>query len=87
MANWAIEIGAINTAQKGFLPFEGCFEYNFLLQSCLQDARRRRKRIRVSCSQNVFGSVPTQHVLGCMRELGLGGRAVDVTLVAFVVGA
>lgn len=67
MANWAIKIGAINMAQKGFLPYRGCFEHNFLLQSCLQDARRR-KRIGVAWLnlQNTFGSVPTQHVLGTL---------------------
>ena len=80
MANWAIDEGAINIAQKGFLPFEGCFEHNFLLQSCLQDARRRRHTINVAWLdlQNAFGSVPTEHLLRSMDELGLTGRTVNI---------
>ena len=40
IVTWAITTNTINSAQKGFLPYEGCFEYNFMLQSCLQDARK-----------------------------------------------
>lgn len=42
IATWAIDGEVINTAQKGFLPYEGCFEHTFLLRSCLEDARRRK---------------------------------------------
>ena len=38
IATWAIITNTINSAQKDFLPYEGCFEHNFVLQSCLQDA-------------------------------------------------
>ena len=37
IANWALEMDAINKAQKGFLLFEGCFEHNFLLQKKAQE--------------------------------------------------
>ena len=40
---WAIEGDVINMAQKGFLPYEGCFEHIFLLRSCLEDARRKKR--------------------------------------------
>ena len=33
IANWAMDEKVINTAQKGFLPYEGCFEHTFLLRS------------------------------------------------------
>ena len=35
----------IDSAQKGFLPYEGSFEHTFLLRSCLEDARRRKRKI------------------------------------------
>jgi len=38
IADWALEENVINTAQKGFLPYEGCFEHTFLLRSCMEDA-------------------------------------------------
>ena len=69
----------INTAQKGFLPYEGCFEHTFLLRSCLEDARRRKKKIGVAWLdlENAFGSVPTEHLLGSMEELGLTGCTLE----------
>ena len=81
IANWAIEEEVINTAQKGFLPHEGCFEHTFLLRSCLEDARRRKRKIRVAWLdlENAFGSVPTNHLLGSMKELGLQGQHTTVS--------
>ena len=70
----------INRAQKGFLPYEGCFEHIFLLRSCLEDARRKKKRIGVAWLdlENAFGSVPIDHLLGSMEELGLTGCTLDI---------
>ena len=44
IASWAIDGDVINTTQKGFLPYEGCFEHTFLLRSCLEDACRRKRK-------------------------------------------
>ena len=65
----------INTAQKGFLPYEGCFEHTFLLRSCLEDVRRQKRKIGVAWLdlENAFGLVPINHLLGSMKELGLTG--------------
>ena len=70
ITSWAIDGDVINTAQKGFLLYEGCFEHTFLLRSCLEDARRRKKKIGVAWLdlENAFGSVPTEHLLGSMEE-------------------
>lgn len=37
LASWAIHEGKIFNSQKGFLPFEGCFEHSFIMQSVLQE--------------------------------------------------
>ena len=80
IATWAMDGDVINSAQKGFLPYEGCFEHIFLLRSCLEDARRRKKKIGVAWLdlENAFGSVPTDHLLGSMKELGLTGCTLDI---------
>ena len=80
IAKWATEEEVINTAQKGFLPHEGCFEHTFLLRSCLEDARRRKRKIGVAWLdlKNAFGLVPTDHLLGSMEELGLTGCTLDI---------
>ena len=75
-----MEVDAISHAQKEFLPFEGCFEHTFLLQSCLQDARWKRRKIYIAWLdlKNTFGSVPTSHLLQSLEELGLEGRTLEV---------
>ena len=80
IASWAIASDVISHAQKGFLPFEGCFKHTFLLQSCMQDARRRCRKIYIAWLdlKNAFGSVPTNHLLRSMEELGLTGVTLEV---------
>ncbi|CAB0029868.1 unnamed protein product [Trichogramma brassicae] len=50
----------ISPSQKGFLPYEGCFEHNFVLGEILRDAKTRRKEVVVAWLDlsNAFGSVP-----------------------------
>ena len=45
LATWAIENKKISAAQKGFLPFEGCLEHSFLIESILEESKRRRKDV------------------------------------------
>ena len=51
----------------------------FLLRSCL-DARRKKRKIGLAWLHldNAFGLVPTDHLLGSMKELGLTGCTLDV---------
>ena len=41
LAVWAIDNKKVSTAQKGFLPFEGHLEHFFLIESILEDSKRR----------------------------------------------
>ncbi len=61
LATWALLEKKISSSQKGFLPFEGCMEHCFLMESVMADAKRRRKDVRVLWLdiKNAFGSVPT----------------------------
>jgi len=79
IADWALEEDVIHTAQKGFLPYEGCFEHTFLLRSCMEDPRRRKRRLGIAWLnlQNAFRSIPTEHLLGSMEELGLTGNTLE----------
>lgn len=80
LTNWATSQGRISRAQKGFLPFRGCLEQNSLLQTCLQDARRRKKPL--SCAfldlRNAFGSVPHSTIRSSLLWLGLAPSDVDL---------
>ncbi|CAB0040810.1 unnamed protein product [Trichogramma brassicae] len=50
----------LSQSQKGFLPYEGCFEHNVVLGEILRDAKTRRKEVVVAWLDlsNAFGSVP-----------------------------
>ena len=69
LATWAIDNKKISSAQKGFLPFEGCLEHSFLMDSIFEDSKRRRKDVRIVWLdlQNAFGSVP-HHTMWSMME-------------------
>ena len=69
LATWAIDNKKISSAQKGFLPFEGCLEHSFLIESILEDSKRRRKDVRIAWLdlKNAFGSVP-HHTMWSMMD-------------------
>lgn len=70
---WASDGERISAEQKGFTNHEGCLEHNFVLQTALEDSRRRGEEICVAWLDmaNAFGSVPHSHILGSLRLLGL----------------
>ena len=48
LSAWALDNNILSQSQKGFLPYEGCLEHNFLLTSILQDSRRKRKSVCIT---------------------------------------
>ena len=58
----------MSTAQKGYLPFEG---HSFLIESTLEDSKRRRKDVRIVRLdlKNVIGSVPHHTMWEMMNAL------------------
>lgn len=59
-ASWAIVNRRMSPSQKGFLPFEGCFEHGYLLRAAMEDSKRARRELRILWLdlKNAFGSVP-----------------------------
>ncbi|KAG5893120.1 hypothetical protein JTB14_019323 [Gonioctena quinquepunctata] len=80
ISRWATSNNIIYPTQKGFGQFEGCYEYNFTLQSILDTTRRRRKRCAVAWldSENAFSSVPHRHILDSLEVLGLNRTALNL---------
>ncbi|XP_023226012.1 uncharacterized protein LOC111626755 [Centruroides sculpturatus] len=76
---WCEENNIISSAQKGFMRFEGCSEHSFVLQSTIQDARRRNRECHVAWLDlaNAFGSVPHNTILTCLRWCGLDPSSID----------
>ncbi len=73
VSSWATDGGRISAEQKGFTDHEGCLEHNFILQTAIEDARRRGEELCVAWLDlaNAFGSVPHTHIFGTLRLLGL----------------
>lgn len=80
MTNWAIEAKVISASQKGFLPYEGCLEHNFLLNSALQDSRRKKKTAALVWLdlKDAYGSVPQDTLLRVMKLAGLRGATITI---------
>eukprot|EP00731_Ephydatia_muelleri_P036489 Em0264g2a len=80
VTNWAIQEGKLSPSQKGFLPYEGCLEHNFVLRSVLQDARRRKRDLTISWLdlKDAYSSVPHSTLLRILRLAGLGGATIDI---------
>ncbi|XP_023219815.1 uncharacterized protein LOC111621797 [Centruroides sculpturatus] len=73
LLRWCEENDIISTAQKGFMRYDGCSEHNFILQSAIQDARRRNHGCHVAWLDlaNAFGSVPHESIFTCLKWSGL----------------
>uniref|UniRef100_A0A914X2I6 Reverse transcriptase domain-containing protein n=1 Tax=Plectus sambesii TaxID=2011161 RepID=A0A914X2I6_9BILA len=80
LTQWMIANNRISPAQKGFMPYEGCLEHNFVLQTCIQDARRSGRPGTVAWLdlKNAFGSVPHSTILRCMQWTGLSADSIEV---------
>uniref|UniRef100_A0A914VYJ5 Reverse transcriptase domain-containing protein n=1 Tax=Plectus sambesii TaxID=2011161 RepID=A0A914VYJ5_9BILA len=79
LTNWCLRYERISPTQKGFMPYEGCLEHNFVLQSCIQDARSSRRTCTIAWLdlRNAFGSVPHDTLFKCLRWTGLSTASID----------
>ena len=72
ISKWATDGGRLSPEQKIFTDHEGCLEHNFVLQTEIEDARRRGEGLCVAWLDldQAFGSVPHSHILGTLQLLG-----------------
>ncbi|XP_076298053.1 uncharacterized protein LOC143217550 [Lasioglossum baleicum] len=70
LVKWALHNERLSPQQKGFLPCEGCYEQNYVLQEVLNDARRGRRQVVVAWLDlsNAFGSVPHSTIYHAFAE-------------------
>ncbi|XP_023215158.1 uncharacterized protein LOC111617977 [Centruroides sculpturatus] len=73
LLSWCLDNHIFSNSQKGFLPYEGCLEHNFLLQATIKDARHRRSECHIAWLDiaNAFGSVPHHTIFQCLEWCGL----------------
>ena len=70
---WTTTEHKLSPEQKGFMPFEGCLEHNFTLQSAIQDTKSNRRECAVTWLDltNAFGSVPHTTIWDALSSKGL----------------
>ncbi|XP_067143302.1 uncharacterized protein [Centruroides vittatus] len=75
---WCSANNRLSKAQKGFLHFERCLDHNFLFQSAIQDARRKRRNCYVAWLDiaNAFGSIPHSVIWESLKWHGLHPDAI-----------
>ena len=76
--NWVLDNEVLSPSQKGFMPYDGSFENNFMLQSLLNEARTKKTELCFASIDisNTFGSIPHQAVLKALSASGAGDKIV-----------
>lgn len=67
MLQWVCDHGVLSRCQKGFLPHDGVFEHNFVLQERLDAARAGDLCVACLDFANAFGSVPHNALIDFSR--------------------
>lgn len=70
---WIMDNGVVSSCQKGFLPYDGCFEHNYVLRSVMEDSKRRNRNVRIAWLDlaNAFGSVPHDILWNMLERLSV----------------
>ncbi|GFU05319.1 retrovirus-related Pol polyprotein from type-2 retrotransposable element R2DM, partial [Nephila pilipes] len=72
LLDWCSANQTLSSCQKGFTPFEGVLEHNFVISQHLEDAHRL-KRDSFACwidISNAFGSIPHSILWSSLKAMG-----------------
>lgn len=74
ITNWIETNNILTYNQKGFLPYDGCFENNYIINQLIQNTRQHRDSLCLASLDisNAFGSVPHGAVFEAIRQAGIG---------------
>ncbi|XP_064464937.1 uncharacterized protein LOC135376257 [Ornithodoros turicata] len=77
---WIQDEDVLSKCQKGFLPHDGVFEHNFVLQERFDNARSGGKELCVAMLDytNAFGSVPHNALVDAVKGAGTGATFVEI---------
>ncbi|GBL72532.1 Retrovirus-related Pol polyprotein from type-1 retrotransposable element R2 [Araneus ventricosus] len=80
LQDWATRFNALSPCQKGFTPFDGVLEHNFVLQTRLETARARKHDLCVAWLDvtNAFGALPHQLIYQALTTAGTGEDFVNI---------
>ncbi|KAL1415255.1 hypothetical protein MTO96_029525 [Rhipicephalus appendiculatus] len=80
LQTWVMDHHVLSHCQKGFLPYDGVFELNYIFQHRLDAARSGGPDLCAALLDftNAYGSVPHQALLDALRGSGAGGVFTDL---------
>ncbi|GIY95357.1 retrovirus-related Pol polyprotein from type-1 retrotransposable element R2, partial [Caerostris extrusa] len=72
LQNWCTKHDVLSPSQKGFTPFDGVMEHNFVLQRRIEKARAAKSSICLAFLDisNAFGSLPHSAIRDCLAAIG-----------------
>ncbi|GIY31151.1 retrovirus-related Pol polyprotein from type-1 retrotransposable element R2 [Caerostris darwini] len=74
LSNWCQRYDVLSPCQKGFMPFDGVLEHNFLLQTSIERARASKHDICIAWLDvtNAFGTLPHSAIFHSLPSNGAG---------------
>ncbi|GBM24914.1 Retrovirus-related Pol polyprotein from type-2 retrotransposable element R2DM, partial [Araneus ventricosus] len=80
LQDWSTKFDVLSHCQKGFTPFDGVLEHNFILQTRLESARAHKKDLCVAWLDvtNAFGALPHPLIYKALHAAGTGDQFVKI---------
>ncbi|GBN56500.1 Retrovirus-related Pol polyprotein from type-2 retrotransposable element R2DM [Araneus ventricosus] len=80
LQDWSTKFNVLSHCQKGFTPFDGVLEHNFILQTRLESARAHKKDLCVAWLDvtNAFGALPHPLIYKALQAAGTGDQFIKI---------
>lgn len=74
LQTWFAYHSALSFMQKGFSPFDGCLEHNYVLEQHIKEAKIKHQDLCIAFLDlsNAFGELPHSAVFDAIAKSGLG---------------
>ncbi|GBN97325.1 Retrovirus-related Pol polyprotein from type-1 retrotransposable element R2 [Araneus ventricosus] len=80
LQDWSTKYNVLSHCQKGFTPFDGVLEHNFILQTRLESTRAHKQDLCVAWLDvtNAFGALPHQLIYKALQAAGTGDQFINI---------
>ncbi|GBO17072.1 Retrovirus-related Pol polyprotein from type-1 retrotransposable element R2 [Araneus ventricosus] len=80
LSDWCEKFRVLSPSQKGFTPFDGVLEHNFILQTRLERARTTKKDLCVAWLDvtNAFDALPHDLIYSALSAAGAGSHFISI---------
>lgn len=80
MSSWIETNNVLSQCQKGFRPYDGVFEHNFILRELFNKSRKNKSELCLAWLDiaNAFGSIPHTAITTALLTTGAGTTFVEI---------